>query len=102
MKGCPCATPRLGCRIAIILTYDCVLMDSLLNWGAIVLTTLGGALLLRTTTHSERLVARLPNTGVVHFACATAFYWAFQLGLCLSLNDEARCSGVSIVWSAQV
>jgi hypothetical protein len=51
---------------------------------------------LRTTTHFERLVARLPNTGVVHFACTTAFYWAFQLGLCLSLNDEARCSGVGV------
>jgi hypothetical protein len=31
MKGCPCDTSRLDCRIAIILTYDCVLMDSLLN-----------------------------------------------------------------------
>ena len=40
MVGCPCDTSRLGCRTASILSYDCVLLDSLLNWGAIVFTML--------------------------------------------------------------
>ena len=99
MVGCPCDTSRLGCRTASILSYDCVLLDSLLNWGAIVFTMLGGVLLLAGGSTL--------NTSLAHFTCATAFYWAFQLGLCLLLNDEtdfygSRCTGVSIVWSAQV
>lgn len=114
MDGCPCGTSRLGCRVASILSYDCVLLDSLLNWGAIVIIMLGGTLLLRPGrtwwfAHGGSQMAapsRPPHTGLVHFACATAFYWFFQLGLCLSLYDEtdsheSRCTGVSIVWSAQ-
>lgn len=108
MVGCPCDTSRLGCRTASILSYDCVLLDSLLNWGAIVFTMLGGVLLLaeRGVVTREHGGSTL-NTSLAHFTCATAFYWAFQLGLCLLLNDEtdfygSRCTGVSIVWSAQV
>ena len=96
---CPCDTSRLSCRLASILSYDCVLLDSLLNWAAIVLTTLGGSLLLRPWQCTGR-----PHTGTAHYAFATAFYMAFQLGLCLSLYDEpgCECTGVSIVWSAQI
>ena len=55
--------------------------------------------------------SRPPHTGLVHFACATAFYWVFQLGLCLVLYDEtdsheSRCTEaagpLSYEWAVRV
>ena len=68
MVGCPCDTSRPGCRTASILSYDCVLLDSLLNWGAIVFTMLGGVLLLaqRGVVTREHGGSTL-NTSLAHF-----------------------------------
>lgn len=85
---CACAPASLLCRLAVILSYDCTVSDSLINYALVLLTSFGGASLLWSA--------------LLFWSAATAYFWAFQIGLCLALMASDECTGISIVWSAQV
>lgn len=92
--ACACSAGLL-CDSLKIVSYECDVKNVVINYAIVLLTTLAGWQLL----HAKRQAV-----GRTFWCGSSAFFWSYQIGLCLVLRPMgvAECSGISIVWSAQV
>mmetsp|Transcript_3104 Transcript_3104/g.4449 ORF Transcript_3104/g.4449 Transcript_3104/m.4449 type:complete len:164 (+) Transcript_3104:330-821(+) len=81
----------LPCRVVDILTYGCAVGDSMLNYLLLFFTTV-------TLWVVCKDVSGRRGVGTSFFCGVNAFLWAFQIILCLLIEDD--CVGISIVWSS--
>ena len=86
MVVCSCDPARMLCRIALILSYRCATHDVAINYTVVLMTTTIGFVVRKDWKF---------------WLGATAAFWVYQIVLCLILQTE-ECTGISIVWSAQM
>ena len=93
-----CSTRPHILRILLYCGSHSPTLDIGLNYAILAVTTVVGTMLFLT----RRGRGNVMEKGLKLWAASSGFFAMFQIVLCLSLPPEAGCTGISIIWSAQV